>query len=52
MIKSEIIGIGKWSTAIIKVECDNCGSEKEMKMKLYTSYGYEMESIFPGNARW
>jgi hypothetical protein len=41
MIKSDINGISKWSKSIINVQCDSCGLEKEIKYKLYTSYGYE-----------
>ncbi len=33
--------IKKWSNTIIKVECDDCHTTKEIKIKLYTSYGYE-----------
>jgi hypothetical protein len=41
MILSNIDNIGKWSNSIIKVSCDSCSIEKEIKYKLYTSYGYE-----------
>ncbi len=40
MIISDIKGLGKYSKKIIKVECDSCSIIKELKFKLYTSYGY------------
>jgi len=41
MIKSDISGIGKWSKTPIELVCDECGIEKSISYKLYTSYGYE-----------
>jgi hypothetical protein len=41
MLKSDISGLGKWSNNIIDLVCDECGIEKSIKYKLYTSYGYE-----------
>lgn len=41
MIKSDISGIGKWSKISIELVCDECGIEKSIAYKLYTSYGYE-----------
>jgi hypothetical protein len=41
MIKSNIENIGKWSNKEIVVVCDECSIEKEIKFKLYTSYGYK-----------
>ena len=40
MILSNIEGLGKWSEKEITVKCDDCGIEKSLKFKLYTSYGY------------
>jgi hypothetical protein len=40
MIISNIESLGKWSKSIIKVKCDECSIEKDIKYKLYTSYGY------------
>jgi hypothetical protein len=40
MILSDLEGLGKWSKSLIKVKCDDCSIEKELKYKLYTSYGY------------
>lgn len=40
MILSNIEGLGKWSKKEITVKCDDCGIEKSVKFKLYTSYGY------------
>jgi hypothetical protein len=41
MIKSDISGLGKWSKKLIDLICDDCGVEKSISYKLYTSYGYE-----------
>lgn len=41
MILSNIENLGKWSKNEIEVICDECGVEKKIKYKLYTSYGYE-----------
>ena len=41
MIKSDVSGLGKWSKQLIGLICDDCGIEKSMSYKLYTSYGYE-----------
>jgi hypothetical protein len=46
MIKSEISGIGKWSKALIEVICDDCGLQKSIAYKLYTSYGYSDGEYF------
>jgi hypothetical protein len=40
MILSNVEGLGKWSKSLIRVKCDECSIEKELKYKLYTSYGY------------
>ena len=40
MILSDIEGLSKWSKLIIRTKCDSCGLEKDIKYKLYTSYGY------------
>ena len=41
MVKSDISGLGKWSKIVIELVCDECGIEKSIAYKLYTSYGYE-----------
>lgn len=41
MILTDTKNLGKWSNSIISVLCDNCRIEKNIKYKLYTSYGYE-----------
>lgn len=41
MILTDTKNLGKWSNSIISVLCDNCRMEKNIKYKLYTSYGYE-----------
>lgn len=46
MIKSDVSSLGKWSNQIIDLVCDNCGVEKSIKYKLYTSYGYENGSYY------
>jgi hypothetical protein len=40
LIISDISKISKWSKFPIEVKCDKCGVVKEIKYKLYTSYGY------------
>ena len=40
MIISDIEGLGRWSNKEITVKCDECEVEKNLKFKLYTSYGY------------
>ena len=40
MIISDISNLTKWSKKLISVKCDVCSTEKEIKYKLYTSYGY------------
>lgn len=40
MINSNLDGLGKWSNTEINVLCDSCGITKNIKYKLYTSYGY------------
>jgi hypothetical protein len=46
MLKSDIIGIGKWSKTPIDLVCDSCGDEKSIQYKLYTSYGYSNGDYF------
>ena len=46
MLKSDISGIGKWSKTPIEVVCDECGVEKSIQYKLYTSYGYSNGDYF------
>lgn len=41
MVKTDLNGLGKWSNTLIELICDQCNSEKTIKYKLYTSYGYE-----------
>lgn len=40
MIKTNITNLGKYSKVLIEVVCDLCGIEKNIALKLYTSYGY------------
>ncbi|MCK9477617.1 MAG: hypothetical protein M0R46_17005 [Candidatus Muirbacterium halophilum] len=40
IIKVNVEDLNKGSQSIIKVKCDKCGVEKDMKYKLYLSYGY------------
>ena len=40
MIISDITNLSKWSNVEIDLLCDSCNSPKNMKYKLYTSYGY------------
>lgn len=40
IIKVDTNNLNKGSKTIIKVKCDECGIEKEMKYQLYYSYGY------------
>jgi len=40
MVKTNVENLGKWSKVEIEVICDDCGLEKKLQYKLYTSYGY------------
>ena len=40
IIEVKIDELTKTSVALIKIKCDNCGLEKEITYKNYTSYGY------------
>ena len=46
ILTENYIDIKKWSNTIIEVECDDCHIIKDIKIKLYTSYGYENGEYF------